>query len=224
MKEKNKLNFHRLFWLVIFLLSIIVPLIINSSQPKLEMLDIQVTINESFSSLYEDRTYIDIYATFNREVHSGYVYINYYDSSDNLIKCQKTYLYSGETKRAESYIEYVEGDVSSYELVSYDFNPIEWIDDKLSIIIPFTISAFIFFFCSLLLSYKEYEYNGKIISVYSGWYHHTLRINGILCDEHNTFINHVPIYLSTNLDDETVIDVTITLTNRISIKINNRLL
>ena len=44
----------------------------------------------------------------------------------------------------------------------------------------------IIFISTLLLSYKKYEYNGRIIEVYSGWYHHYMKYGGIKVDEHNT--------------------------------------
>ena len=62
------------------------------------------------------------------------------------------------------------------------------------------------------------------ISVYAGWYQHTLRINGKLCDEHNTLVNFTPIQLSTTTGDGIKIEAMISLTNRISIKANDKLI
>ena len=86
------------------------------------------------------------------------------------------------------------------------------------------VFSFVFFGASLFLSYKEYNYFGKQLSVYAGWFHHTLRVNGEVCDEHNTITSWTPIKLSTTLYDGTKIDATITLTNRISLKANDKLL
>lgn len=80
-----------------------------------------------------------------------------------------------------------------------------------------------FFIASLLLSYKDYEYNGNNIVVYAGWYHHYIKVNGNKIDEHNTLVSFTAILLSCTLDDGTDIKVTITMTNRISLKINNQL-
>ena len=87
----------------------------------------------------------------------------------------------------------------------------------------FDICAFILLIGALLLSYKKYEYNGNSIIVYSGWYHHYIKFNGKKVDEHNTLVTFNAIPLSCALDDGTDIKVTITLTNRISLKINNQL-
>ncbi len=95
----------------------------------------------------------------------------------------------------------------------------------------FVISLFIgggivglaFFIASLLLSCREYYYNGNDIVVYAGWFHHYIKVNGIKYDEHNTLVSYVAIPLSCTLDDGTDVKVCITLTYRISLKINNRL-
>lgn len=80
------------------------------------------------------------------------------------------------------------------------------------------------FISTLLLSYKEYVIDDKIISVYVGFYHHTLRINGEKYDEHNTIMTFTPIRLSTTLENGRKIEVIISLTNRISTKLNDKIL
>ena len=80
-----------------------------------------------------------------------------------------------------------------------------------------------FFIGTLLLSCKVYEYNGRQIIVYAGWYYHYVKIDGEKLDEHNTIIAYTPIVLSCMLDDGTPLQATISLTNRIALKINNRL-
>ena len=81
------------------------------------------------------------------------------------------------------------------------------------------IFSFAFFIASLFLSYKEYDYNGIKISVYFGWYHHNLRVNGEVCDEHNTLTSFGPICLSTTLDDSTKLE-----TRDRSLKVNGKLI
>lgn len=82
----------------------------------------------------------------------------------------------------------------------------------------------VFFIISLLLSYKEYNVDGKLISVYSGFYRHTLRVNGELCDEHNTDFSFIPIELSTTYDNDLKIKATISLSNQITVKVNDKLI
>lgn len=91
------------------------------------------------------------------------------------------------------------------------------------ILLPFVIVAFVIFIMSFFLSYKEYQYNKKTISVYAGYFHHTLRIDGEKYDEHNTLSSFIPIVLSTTLDDGTKLEAKISLTNRITLKINDKL-
>lgn len=87
----------------------------------------------------------------------------------------------------------------------------------------FDIFVLAFFICALFLSYKAYDYEGKTIIVYAGFYHHYLKVDGEIMDEHNTLTSFTAIPLSCTLDDGVVLHATITMTNRISLKINDRL-
>ena len=97
-------------------------------------------------------------------------------------------------------------------------------DDGIAYIM-FVVSIFVllFFISTLLQSYKAYTYNGKIIEVYSGWYHHYMTYGGIKVDEHNTIQTYAPIWLSCTLDDGTFISAVISTSGRIALKINDRL-
>lgn len=83
-------------------------------------------------------------------------------------------------------------------------------------ILTFLISA-------CLYSCKLYEYNGNVIVVYAGHSHHYIKVNGVKMDEYITSISFTPIRLSCTLEDGTNISATVSLTNRISLKINDRL-
>lgn len=83
--------------------------------------------------------------------------------------------------------------------------------------------ALVFFIGSLTLSCKQYEYNGKNIVVYAGWFHHYLMIDGEKFDEHNTVISFVHLMLSTTLDDGSSVVATISLCNSVVLKINEKL-
>ena len=76
---------------------------------------------------------------------------------------------------------------------------------------------------ALMLSCKVYVYNKKLIIVYGGRYHNYLKYGGVKVDEHNTFKSFSPIYLSCTLNDGTHIAATISLSKRISLKINDKL-
>lgn len=100
-------------------------------------------------------------------------------------------------------------------------------NDTLAMISVFTFFAeiiiFIVFILSLLLSCKVYDYNGVEIIVYAGIYHHYIKVNGSIVDEYNTISSWTAITLSCALDDDTELKATISLSNRIALKINNKL-
>ena len=221
MEEKRKLKVHRWVWFVIVLALVFIPIISNATQPELAITDESVYINNYYEYLNE--TSVDIYITFNRDVsYGGYATIRYYDASNRLLESKRTYFY-GSGKTVESEYTTINGKVDSYEIVSFEFSPTTinaltlfcW--SNLIIAIPFFIG-------SLTLNYKEYDYNGKILSVYAGWFHHTLRIDGVLLDEHNTLISFVHIILSATTEDGTSLEATVTTFNRISLKADNKLL
>lgn len=81
----------------------------------------------------------------------------------------------------------------------------------------------IIFICSLFLSYKIYKFNGNIITIYAGYYNHYIKVNGETFDEHKTLISFTPIILSCTLEDGNLLQATISTSNRISLKINNKL-
>lgn len=216
MNDKTKFWIHKLFWVGIVALIIFLPIIINAFQPELKLIDDEVS-GEYYSTLNE--SCMEAKLTFNRPVDSGYATIKFYDEYDNLLKTVKCYFSCYGESAEDSYIE-VDGNVDSYELVSYDFEPAfvgGWMYALLIFVIPF-------FIVSMFLSYKEYEYNGKKLSVYAGWFNYILRVDGKICDKHCTFIYFTPIKLTTTLDDGTKLEGTISLIKRITLKADDKLL
>lgn len=217
-KEKFKSLFYKIFMSVLTFCYIFIPIIIVCSKPPLTLIDYEAYIDDYYS--YSNSTSVNVYLTFNREVNSGYAVISFYDGSRNLLKTENRYFYSNGYTEVDSSF-YISGKVEYYELISYSFEPVTpyWIR------IYYVWSPFVILFLvqGLLTSYKEYNYNDRVISVYAGWYHHTLRIDGELGDEHNTLSRYSAITLSTTLDGE-IIEARITLSNRISVKVNNKLL
>lgn len=215
MNEKNKIFTHRIIWLSLTILVILIPIIINACQPRLELLDSDVYV-DYYESL--DSTSCDITLYFNRVINNGYATINFYDLNNNLLATVEEYFLSN-GKTATNLYSYIDGNVDSYEIVSYDFEPYSVIFNMhllLIITVPMLIA-------SLLLSYKECKFNGKTISAYAGFYHHTLKIDEELCDEHNTLISFTVIKLNTTDKDGNKIEANISLTNRIAIKVNDKL-
>ena len=222
MKEKNKLLFHRISCLTILILFILIPIIVIYAQPKAELVDYNAYIDTYYSSL--NQTSVDIELNFNRPVDSVSATISFYDSSKHLLETKKINFYSYGTKTAENSYTVINGKVDSYELISYECKPSTTIPTVL-----YTIVLYLgwlplgMFIGALLLNYKEYNYNGKTISVYAGWFHHTLRIDGEIFDEHNTLIFYTAIDLSTTFEEQTKIEARISTMNRISLKIDGKL-
>lgn len=219
--EKKKILIHRLVTLILLILGIIIPIIIaNIPAKEAELIDDSGYINYYYEDL--DSTSCEIEVVFNCTVNSGYITVAFYDSSDKLLLEEERYFYGYDNTLSSTF--YVDGYVDSYEIISYDVS--ETKKDPYIMIRLFIIGdtiVFIFFIASLTYAYKEYEYNGNIILVYAGEYHHYIKVNGIKTDEHNTAVSYTAIPLSCTLDDDTDIKVTITMSNRITLKINNKL-
>ena len=218
MKEKNKLLTHRLIWIILTLLVIFIPIVANITQPALAIVEDNAYITNYYTYLNETVLKMDI--TFNRHVNGGNVSIEFYDEYNNYLSTKTEYFYGYNEKTIEDSYITVYGKATQYKIRYYSVEPSFILGQLYAFLIP----AILMLIESLLVSYKEYEYNGKIISVYAGYFHHTLRINGEKFDEHNTLLAFTPIKLTTKLDQTTDIEATITLTNRISLKINNKLL
>lgn len=219
--EKKKILAYRLICLALLLLGIIIPIIISfASEKKVEIIDDNGYINYYNESRNE--TSCEIEVIFNCEVDSGYINVAFYDSNGNLLSKEKGYFFGYDDTVSSTF--YVKGRVDSYEILSHDISSSGYMSlIAIMLFVYGDIIVFAFFIASLLLSYKNYEYNGINIVVYSGWYHHYIKVNGNKIDEHNTLVSFTAIPLSCILDDGTDIKVTISLTNRISLKINNKL-
>ena len=92
-------------------------------------------------------------------------------------------------------------------------------------ILPFVdIIIFAIFVGALCLHCKTYIFRGNSILVYAGFCNHYIKANGVKCDEHNTLISFTPIVMSCKLDDGTMLQATISMSNRITLKANDKLL
>lgn len=217
--EKKKLLIHRLIWFAILVLGILIPILI-AFIPK----NIKIVKDNGYIIDYDETTKIsscEIEITFNFEVKSGYLTVAFYDGSGQFLSEKTQWVYGYD--KTVSKIFYINGEAKSYEILEFDFSA----SDNPSLVIQIfgyiDIIILVFFIYSLLLSYRKYDYSGNEIIIYAGWYHHYLKINGTKHDEHNTIISYTAITLSCKLDDGTNIEATISKTNRIALKINNRL-
>lgn len=92
-------------------------------------------------------------------------------------------------------------------------------------ILPFVdFIIFSIFVCTLCLHCKTYTFKGNSIVVYAGFCNHYIKANGVKCDEHITLISFTPIVMSCKLDDGTMLKATISMSNRIALKADDKLL
>ena len=225
MLERLKLTFRKLIWSIIFLLSLLVPSWARNAQPvNFTLLD-----TNGFSEYSESLDYstCEIEFTFNQPVADGYATISFYDSKGLLLTTETGHFSpSAQSPNVASCTFYfIEGDVESFNVEACD------IVDETTAACRFVgnylwIATVIFgalFFQAWLCNYKVYRYYDLKISVYAGYYHNYITVNGQKMDEHNTFQSFAPIYLSCTLEDGTLLNVTISTLNRIVLKINNQL-
>lgn len=222
--ERKFILANRIVWFVLCLICFIIPAIYGSisTSKNLKIVSHNGYILEYYESL--DTSDCEIVVTFNESVYSGDIVISFYDSSDNLLSTKSVFFSSSDSDDTLSQTVYINGKVDSYEII--DYSDIEIKTNSylvIEICVPLGIFLFIIFIMSLLLSCKTYEYCGNQIIVYAGWYNHFIKINGTKFDEHNTLVYYTPIKLSCTLDNDTFLETTISLTNRISTKINGKL-
>ncbi len=213
--EKAKPLIYRITALTLLLMIVFLPLIMDASKPEIELLE-----DECYAEYYEylDESNVEMYLTFNRDVYSIYATVKFYDAQGVCLETKRIEFY-GYGKDAESFYTTVQGNVDSYEIVEYEYELAPALDGYIHY--PLIFIALIFLILAFLPNYKEYEYSGRIISVYAGLMHYTLRVNGELYDKHTTLNDLVSINLSTILEDGTHLWATISSLRRITLKINN---
>ncbi len=229
MKTKRKeiafIVFNRLFWLFVFLATIIGPptFLFAYRNAKIEMVDSSASI-EDYDE-YLNQTTVNVEVTFDKNVNSADIEVIFYDNKGlKLETIEHTFLGYGKT--ASSTFYYVDGKVESYE-ISEIYSVTRYGDIVLICTILICviggITSFALFVASLFLSCKKYRYNGNDILVYAGWYKHYIKVNGEKFDEHNTGSSRTALYMSCTLDDGAEVLVRISTTNSITLKINGKL-
>ena len=220
MKEKIFIRRNRLICLFLFLLNVFFPVITSSFDKNLELLDSNLYCEYDEYGGYSN---CELELIFNKSVSSGSATVYFYDKNDNLIDTEIADFYlDGDVVYDNFY--FIPGEVYSYDLSDMDFvsNSTEMCVLLSFICFPFTLA---FFISSLTLKYKEYNYQGKLISVYAGYFNHYLKINEELFDEYKTSIfNFYPVVLSCTIDSGEKIQATISTSNHITLKINDKLI
>lgn len=220
MSEKQASIVHKIIWASLVIFVLFIPWL-DKNNPRLMLMDSNVAY-DYYS--YSNTSMVDVDLTFNRDVSEyGSATIEFYDNNHKSLGLRKIIFfnyYHSNYNTTVSGSTTIAGKINSYSIINYDFKPYSKYSNLyflLLIVIPCLIGAF-------LISYKQYNYNGINITIYSGWYHHTLRVNGKLSDEHNSIFSFTPFRLCATLDDGTKLEASVTLTNRISLKINDKLI
>lgn len=221
--EKKKLLAHKLIWSFLFLAGIIIPIVLIIFLPTktATIVDDNGYINSYYE--YTNTSTCEIEVTFDMNVESGNIKVAFYDANQQLLSTEEGYLF-GYGKTLSHTFYSIDGKVDSYKILDCTVS----VSNNNTTLIVYcsimvNIITFAFFISSLFLSCKIYDYNGAEIIVYAGWYHHYIKVSQVKLDEHNTLISFSPIVLSTTLGNGTKIQATISLTNRISLKINDQL-
>lgn len=214
--EQKKIRIWRIVLLSLFLLTLLWLFIYIAMPAKVKDGNINTTY---YSSLNESSCEIQLEC--NRRVDGATAEICFY-ATENLTYpiCTKTVEMFGIGDTLTAYVHNIPDKVKSFQIKSIT------IQDNISRLLIFScacLPALLFFISALLLSCNVYIYNDKKIVVYAGWYHHYILINGEKYDEHNTITFFTPILLSASLDDGSEVKATISLTNRIALKINGKL-
>ena len=211
--EKKKILITRLVWLTVLLISIIL-YIIPASTPKI----IDENVYAEYDSYYNE-TEIEISFSFDKTVMDCTTTISFYDSTEQLLDTKTVDLQCYGTTGETLFSIYVKGNVDSYEIISYKIYGYK--DDTLAtILLLIGLIGLIFAFSR---SYKIYTFENNSIIVYAGLVRHYIKINGTITDELNCFFSYHLICLSCTLDNGDLVDVTITQSNNIKLKINNYL-
>lgn len=221
-KRKKKLLICKLIALFIFISYIITMLVILL--PKNESLEIVDSNCYSSYNDYYNETDCEMDVTFNQKVESGNIRVAFYDIYDNILEVKTIYFYGyGEETLNNTFIT-VEGNVYAYDIVDYsDITTYKNTSPYLYLSIGGGLVLFAFLLPLILGSCKVYSYEQYTIIIYAGIYYHYLKINNEKVDEYNTTLYLSAISLSTTLNTGEIIQAKISPSNRITLKINDKL-
>ena len=218
MYGKTRILVHRIICTVALFIGIIVPIILNATATTgFEIVSDSGRVIDYDTYLRSSKCEVTV--IFNKNVDTCGLTVAFYDQSGRKLD-EKTDWEYGKGKSVTATFYYIDGKVDSYRIISFDAEGNKWF---IYVFLGLDVIILTFWICSWLLSCKVYNYKGKKILVYAGWFHHYIEVNGRYMDEHNTLMSFTPIELSCTLDDGTLLQARISLSNRISLKINNQL-
>ena len=215
-KEKKTLLILRVIFGVLLLAGIIIPLVLWFSPEKdIDLIDC------------DDDGYGYFVATFSEEVVEADIDFVFYDANEMIVE-RKTVHFGDKEDEPKTVlrarIPSVSSSVVAYEAtrfsVSYESAYGIWI-------YVFILADVILVACvvqSLTMSCKLYDYNGRSILVYAGWFRRYIKVNDIKVAERSTAFTYGAVNLSCMLDDGAQALATITRMNKIDLRVNNQVL
>ena len=221
-REEKKLIVHKVIWSGLLLWGILIPILVFCLPQKIE----EISHNGSLVSYYEysNESVCEIEITFNKKIESGNITVAFYDANGQFLSEEDGYLLGYGSTTASCTFYFVPGKVDKYLILDWEVNIYRpFATTWLIVFIYLDVFLFVFWVATLTLSCKIYDYNDTEIIVYAGWFHHYIKVDGTILDEHNALFWRVAIELSCVLDDGTDLKARITTGNRISLKVNNRL-
>ena len=222
-KEQIKILRSKIIWIFIFVLTIalsfIIPILHYEKTEKPSI------VNESS---HKNEYSYEVEIEFNVPVESCDIQISFYNKNGTLLHTETTtFFMDGDAKNSLEASFVFEGSENIYGYKIIEFSKVKLKNDTESYIIFCFIATDIILFVVLLCVFtrccRVYYYNDNEIIVYAGLFHNYMKINRVKVDEYNSWIRFTPIVLRCPLKDETMIRATISLSNRIALKVNNRL-
>ena len=219
--EKKVILINRLVAVAILIACIIIIAIISTPEEAAVFIGDEGYVDTYYE--YIEETSCEIVLKFDKEVFSAEATVSFYDIDNNLLDVQTETFYGYEDK-VLSNMFFVDGIVEYYSVDNVEVEKPEIEFWAIYVDVILGLVAFLAILCVSFLSYKEYDYEHVNIVVYAGWTNHYIKINGVKVDEHITMVSFVPITLSATIETGDIVTATISLSNRISVKINNRLI
>ena len=220
-KEGKYIFINRIIAIAVTVVCIIVIIAISTPKSEAAFVDDNGYIESYYESL--DSTTCEIVLKFDKNVNGADATVSFYDADGNLLDTQRETFFGYEAIEV-SRTFYVDGKVEYYSVEDISVEMPGVSEEVIITDIILLLIVLCWLLCAFMLSCKEYEYNDHHIVVYAGFVKHYIKIDGEKMDEYNTAVSFVPITMSTTLVSGEIIDATISLSNRISVKLNNRLL
>ncbi len=229
--EKRKILIHQLIPWILLLIIVAVILLPQSAKPSQPRIEDMNVYTEAYGTAHT--TVQAMVVISDPDVSEGTATLKLYGRGDYIIYDKTLRFTRGDTD-GELYTGEIvvrSTDISSYEITDFHVTARDTGDATETSSSPyFSLTPLFLLFwlpwviSSFFLNCKVYQYGDNAIIVYAGRFHRYLSVNGEKMDEANSLIRFRTIMLSCTLEDGTTIKARCSGSNRIALKVNNRLL